>query len=91
MTSEAAQTVEHDIGILIEGLNRLGTKESDGTRTVNFGVVFKDETLEQQLETLVGSLKAAKKRGMLDFKGQMLLQGVHDNVVITLAKDHVTE
>jgi hypothetical protein len=48
--------------------------------------VFKDEILEQQLESLVGTLKAAKKRGIISFEGQMLLQGAHDKVVITLNK-----
>lgn len=35
-------------------------------------------------ESLVGTMKAAKKRGIIDFQGQMLLQGAHDNVVVTL-------
>eukprot|EP00445_Apocalathium_hangoei_P034987 CAMPEP_0203964624 /NCGR_PEP_ID=MMETSP0359-20131031/94330_1 /ASSEMBLY_ACC=CAM_ASM_000338 /TAXON_ID=268821 /ORGANISM="Scrippsiella Hangoei, Strain SHTV-5" /LENGTH=92 /DNA_ID=CAMNT_0050901147 /DNA_START=63 /DNA_END=341 /DNA_ORIENTATION=- len=89
--AEANESVERGIELLVEGLNRLGAKDADGAKTVTFGVVFKDEILEQQLETLVGSLKAAKKRGILDFKGQMLLQGAHDSVVITLAKDKVTD
>jgi hypothetical protein len=46
--------------------------------------IFKDETLEQQLESLVGTMKAARKRGVIDFEGQMLLQGAHDNVKVTL-------
>ncbi len=49
-------------------------------------MVFKDEVLEQQLESLVGTLKAARKRGVIDFQGQMLLQGAHDNVDIILKK-----
>ena len=32
----------------------------------------------------VGSLKAAKKRGILDFQGQMLLMPMHKDVVLTL-------
>ena len=36
----------------------------------------------------MGSLKAAKKRGVLNFPGQLLLQGVHDKVeVIFAARD----
>jgi hypothetical protein len=35
---------------------------------------------------LVGTLKAAKKKGIVDFAGQMLLQGAHDNVEIILKK-----
>lgn len=37
----------------------------------------------------MGTLKAAKKRGLIDFKGQMLLKGAHDNVDIVLLKDPV--
>ena len=48
--------------------------------------IFKDEVLEQQLESLVGTMKAAKKRGIIAFEGQMLLQGAHDHVIVTLAK-----
>ena len=68
-----------------------------GVAYVQFGVLFKDEILEQQLESLVGTLKvihclvvlkrkAARKRGVIDFQGQLLLQGAHDNVDIILKK-----
>ena len=46
--------------------------------------IFKDEVLEQQLESLVGTMKAAKKRGLIAFEGQILLQGAHDHVVVSL-------
>lgn len=73
-SNEASQGVEHDIKLLVEGIKRLGV-EKDGQVSTTFGQIFKDEVLEQQLESLVGSLKAAKKRGILTFEGQMLLQG----------------
>lgn len=82
-SNEAAEGVEHDIKLLVEGIKRLGS-EKNGEISTTFGEIFKDEVLEQQLESLVGSLKAAKKRGILMFEGQMLLQGAHDHVVITL-------
>ena len=88
--AEAAQGVEHDIKLLKEGINRIGKKGEDGSMAITFGELFKDEILEQQLESLVGSLKAAKKRKILAFEGQMLLQGAHDHVVVTLAAEHVT-
>ena len=73
-SNEAAQGVEHDILLLVAGIQRLGA-EKDGEYSTTFGTLFKDEILEQQLESLVGSLRAAKKRGILTFEGQMLLQG----------------
>jgi hypothetical protein len=33
-------------------------------------------------------MKAARKKGIIDFEGQMLLQGAHDNVVVTLKSGH---
>lgn len=29
-------------------------------------------------------MKTARKKGLIDFKGEMLLQGVHDNVEVVL-------
>jgi len=34
----------------------------------------------------VGTLKAARKRGLINFEGQMLLSPAHDAVVVTLLK-----
>ena len=39
------------------------------------------EVLEQQLEALVGTLRAAKKRGIVSYQGQMLMMPVHKEVV----------
>jgi hypothetical protein len=33
---------------------------------------------------LNGTLRAAKKRGVIDFDGELLLQGVHDSVDVVL-------
>ena len=66
---------------------------------VKYGVLFKDDTCQQVFEVclasilwfhsdgsqaLVGTLRAAKKRGIVKFEGQMLLSPAHDNVDITL-------
>jgi len=51
---------------------------------VKYGVLFDDPKVEQYYEALLGTLKAAKKRGILNFKGQMLLKGPHDNEPVTL-------
>lgn len=36
---------------------------------------------------LVGTLKAAKRKKIVSYNGELLLQGVHDNVDIVLLKD----
>ena len=37
-----------------------------------------------KLEALVGTMKAAKKKKIIDFKGEILLQGAHDDVDVIL-------
>ena len=38
-------------------------------------------------EALVGTLKAAKKRKMITFKGQLLLKGMSDDVKISIVEE----
>ena len=76
--------VEHEVELLKEEIKRLGAPNSDGQYVVKFGVLFKDEKCANIFEALVGTLKAAKKRKVIKFEGELLLQGVHDNVDITL-------
>lgn len=51
---------------------------------VTFGVLFNDDRCANIFEALVGTLRAAKKRKVLTYDGELLLQGVHDNVEIVL-------
>ena len=51
-----------------------------------FGELFDDDLVQNYYEALVGTLKTAKKRGLIDFKGQMLLKGPHDKVKITITE-----
>uniref|UniRef100_A0A7N2MWK8 Costars domain-containing protein n=1 Tax=Quercus lobata TaxID=97700 RepID=A0A7N2MWK8_QUELO len=51
---------------------------------VTFGVLFNDDKCANIFEALVGTLRAAKKRKFLTYDGELLLQGVHDNVEIIL-------
>ncbi|XP_070808285.1 costars family protein ABRACL isoform X1 [Pituophis catenifer annectens] len=79
--------VEHEINLLVEEIRRLGTKNPDGTLSVKFGVLFADEKCANLFEALVGTLKAAKRRKIVNYPGELLLQGVHDNVDILLLQD----
>lgn len=67
---------------LIADIQRIG-----GSKEVKFGDLFDDPAVEQYYEALIGTLKAAKKRGYVNFKGQMLLKGPHDKVVISVTKE----
>mmetsp|Transcript_11206 Transcript_11206/g.41846 ORF Transcript_11206/g.41846 Transcript_11206/m.41846 type:complete len:86 (+) Transcript_11206:66-323(+) len=79
------ERIREEIELLVSIINRLGEEGSDGRTAVNFGTLFDDDECQQGLETLVGTLKAARKKGAIEWKGQMLLKGAHDDVMITLA------
>ncbi|MEE6476180.1 hypothetical protein FKM82_011005 [Ascaphus truei] len=79
--------VEHEVGLLVEEIRRLGSKGDDGKLCVKFGVLFADDKCANLFEALVGTLKAAKRRKIVTYQGELLLQGVHDNVDIILLQD----
>jgi hypothetical protein len=68
-----------DVALLVSALQKMGG-------AVKFAEVFADEELEQQLESLLGTLKAARKQGLIAFEGEMLLQGKDDDVLITVVE-----
>lgn len=76
--------VEEDVHQLVKEIHRLGTKNADGQTSVTFGVLFKDDRCANMFEALVGTLRAAKRMKIIKFEGEMLFQGVHDNVEIVL-------
>ena len=42
------------------------------------------------LEALMGTLKAAKKRGFISYDAPILLKGAHDKVPVVLLAAHVS-
>eukprot|EP00069_Balaena_mysticetus_P015718 bmy_01787T0 len=83
----AAMNVDHEVNLLVEEIHRLGSKNADGKLSVKFGVLFRDDKCANLFEALVGTLKAAKRRKMITYPGELLLQGVHDDVDIILLQD----
>jgi hypothetical protein len=53
-----------------------------GEPFATFGELFDDEVVQQTYEALVGTLRSAKRQGFIEFQGQMLFKGMHDNVTI---------
>ena len=51
---------------------------------VNFGELFDDDGVANYYEALVGTLKAAKKKKLITYQGQILLKGVNDAVEIRI-------
>ena len=70
-----------EISQLLVDIKRI---QPEGETFCAFGDLFSDEQVEQYYEALVGTLKAAKKKGLIHFKGQILLKGMHDNVRVSI-------
>lgn len=87
MADDLAQAQARDVRLLVQAIERLAPAALP--RTVKFSDVFADAELEQQLESLMQTLKAARKQGLLTFEGQILLQGVNDDVPISLVEPAV--
>ncbi|XP_062912513.1 costars family protein ABRACL isoform X2 [Mobula hypostoma] len=85
--AKVRMNIDHEIGLLIEEIRRLGSPGPDGKIRVKFGVLFTDDRCANLFEALVGTLKAAKKKKKISFTEELLLQGVHDNVDIVLEVD----
>ncbi|XP_026088441.1 costars family protein ABRACL-like [Carassius auratus] len=76
-----------EVTLLVDEIRRLGSKNADGKISVKFGVLFNDDQCANLFEALVGTLKAAKRKKVITFEGELLLQGVHDNVDVILLQD----
>ena len=59
-----------------------GELNGDKKVFITFGKLF--EVYADISDTLVGILMRARKRKRLTYDGDMLFQGAHDNVVITI-------
>lgn len=79
--------VGHEVELLVREIKRLGTPNADGQMVVKFGVLFSDDKCANLFEALVGTLRAAKRKKFIAYEGELLLQGVHDQVDITLLKE----
>ncbi|TSL47665.1 Costars family protein ABRACL [Bagarius yarrelli] len=79
--------VDHEVTLLVKEIQRLGSKNADGQTSVKFGVLFNDDKCANLFEALVGTLKAAKRKKIITFQGELLLQGVHDNVDVILLQE----
>jgi len=76
------EKANEDLQKLIEAIKKIGKPQPDGSITTTFLEVF-DET-ESYLESLNGTLRAAKKQKKIAFEGEMLLKGKSDKTIIKL-------
>mmetsp|Transcript_31443 Transcript_31443/g.45848 ORF Transcript_31443/g.45848 Transcript_31443/m.45848 type:complete len:510 (+) Transcript_31443:301-1830(+) len=87
LVDDAEKRINEEIKQLVQDIRRIGTTYPSPAPYVLFGELFDDEFVQQYYEALLGTLKAAKKRGIIRFKGQMLLKGMHDNVVVSIVNE----
>lgn len=74
--------MDEEVEILRQQILELGVRQPDGSIGVSFGELY--EKTVDILEAINGTLRAAKKKKIINFEGQMLLKGAHDKVIITL-------
>jgi hypothetical protein len=82
-------SVDQEIAYLITAIQRLGSKQADEKWKVKYGALVKDDEIANTLEGLFGTLKAARKRKIVQFDGELLLSPTHDNVDVILLKEQV--
>lgn len=72
--------VDEEIKRLQAEIARLGSKNSDGIYEVEYGILFNATT--DIFEAILGTLKAAKKRGIIEYPPKPLLLYPQDAKVI---------
>ena len=83
-TSEShTERLEREMLQLVKDIRRI---EPQNESFCKFGMLFDDPQVEQYYEALVGTLKAARRKGIVTFKGQILLKGMHDSVQISIVE-----
>jgi hypothetical protein len=77
------ETVLHEVALLQEWVAKLGSRDAaTGRISVPFGALY--DATQDVFEALGGTLKAAKKRGIVAYGAPLLLKGAHDKVLIEL-------
>ena len=81
---QAQAWVEQNVMKLVEVIRELsqGTSDAQSRPYTTFGELF--AAYVNISDTLVGIMLRAKKRGLIEYEGAMLFQGMHDHVRVTL-------
>lgn len=78
--------VDSEVRVLVDKIRELGAPdEADKRIKVKYGVLFRETS--DIFEALAGTLRAAKRKKVVTFDGELLLQGVHDNVDVVLLEN----
>jgi len=80
---EANKWIEREIQKLVDTIRKIGTHDDfKGGHTVEFGKLF--QAYEEISDSLVGIMMRAKKRKRIYYAGDMLFQGIHNRVPVTV-------
>ncbi|XP_022652201.1 actin-binding Rho-activating protein-like isoform X2 [Varroa jacobsoni] len=88
---KAQREILKEIRELCEIIDEVGYHKKDGTVIIAFGQLFDLWTVIS--DKLVGTMLRARKRGLIDFEGEMLFQRRDDHVIVRLVKsmDEINE
>jgi len=86
---DAVRWVDKEIRKLISEIKKIATPPGADKPTVTYGVLF--EATQDSMEALSGTLMTARKRGVVNYDGTLLMQRIHDDVVITLLKHEIPD
>eukprot|EP00117_Sycon_ciliatum_P049720 scpid5620/ scgid6128/ Xin actin-binding repeat-containing protein 2; Beta-xin; Cardiomyopathy-associated protein 3; Myogenic MEF2-activated Xin-related protein; Myomaxin; mXinbeta len=87
---QATKWVEKELTKLITTIkDTSSTTNSDGKSMITFQQLF--DVASDIFEALSGTLLTARKHKIVVYEGDLLLQGVHNSVVITLLEDSVPD
>eukprot|EP00040_Diaphanoeca_grandis_P037537 m.245436 g.245436 ORF g.245436 m.245436 type:complete len:329 (-) comp33837_c3_seq11:415-1401(-) len=84
----AAKWVDKEIRKLIDLIKNNGST-ADGKTTITFGKLFK--LAEDVMEAVAGTLKTAKRKNVVAYDTELLMQGMSDHIVISLLKTDIED
>jgi len=80
--NQAKDWFEQEITKFLGVMNNICVSNPDGSRSISFGELFL--AYESISDSLVGMMTRCKKRGHINYEGEMLFQGRDDHVIIYL-------
>jgi len=86
--TEVEERLQNELNQLVNDIWRIGDPEQP---FCTFGDLFVDEQAEQFYEGIAATLWSAKKRNIVAYDSQVLMQGMHDKVIIYLVSDTASE
>ncbi|KAL6072320.1 Eukaryotic translation initiation factor 3subunit A [Balamuthia mandrillaris] len=85
------QFMDRQIRVLIQEMKRLSPEPTEPPilARVDYGTLF--QKTMGTMPALSATLVVAKKRGVVEYEGSLLLQGAHDGVIISMLKDEIED